>query len=196
MLARLSVRSLPAVLAFAAVLALALADPATAQEPRRKPGGDDKPGEGMWVTYDSSQDDIEIKGNKLVHLIHHMESDPNRPQNPNPISVKTERREGELSAAQLSELASLIDSAGFFKLNDQYGGAEGQRYYAYVIHVKQEKPVREKKVTYRSRPDAEVRPPAFARVEERLLAVAKEVAKAKTPEPGSDKPENNKPESK
>ena len=38
-----------------------------------------------------------------------MEFDPKQPQNPNPISVKTERREGLLSAAQLSELASFID---------------------------------------------------------------------------------------
>lgn len=134
-----------------------------------------EPESGTVVIYDSSEEDIAIRDRSLTYKLHQARFDPDRPQDPNPRGVETEIRQGELTADELKEFLTFVESSGFFELKDEYGGEPERRHYAYTIHVKQGDPQREKKVTYRARPDAEKRPEAFSKVESRLKELARAV---------------------
>lgn len=91
-----------------------------------------------------------------------------------PSATKTVRKEGKVSEQEAAELLGSIRESGFFNLKDSYGGRPQERNYPYLIVVWNKE--QEKRVVYYSRPDAEPRPAAFAKTEQKILEFAQQKA--------------------
>lgn len=85
-------------------------------------------------------------------------------------TVRTERT-ASVSEEEAAELLRFIKESGFHALQEECGAKLQERHYAYVIAVLDGDG--EKRVTYRSSPEAEPRPEAFARAETRILEFAR-----------------------
>jgi len=81
-----------------------------------------------------------------------------------PVTLDTERA---------AELAGVVRDSGFLALEDAYGAAEGARHYPYRITVHLADGTR-KEVLFRSDPEHETRPEAFATLEEFPLGLSGE----------------------
>lgn len=81
-------------------------------------------------------------------------------------TVRTEKT-ARVSEEETAELLRFIKASGFHALQEEYGAKAQERHYAYIIAVRDGDG--EKRVTYRSSPEAAPRPEAFARAETRIL---------------------------
>jgi len=90
-------------------------------------------------------------------------------------TVRTEKT-ARVSEQEAAELLRFIQESGFHALKEECGAGPQERNYAYVILVRDGNG--EKKVTYRSSPEAEPRPEAFARAESRILEFARKAVES------------------
>lgn len=125
------------------------------------------------ITCANSSESVEISDFSLRYR-HHSDAFDD-PRSDTPAKLTSIDQKAAVSPEAVKRLLALIESAGFFDLKGEYGGAANRRYYGHTITVKVG--AREKKVIYRSRPDAEPAPEGFAKVERRILDFAKEAVR-------------------
>lgn len=91
---------------------------------------------------------------------------------------RTVRKEktARVSEQEAAELLRFIKESGFHALKEEHGAKPQERHYAYIILVRDGDGA--KKVTYRSSPEAEPRPEAFARAESRILEFARKAVES------------------
>jgi hypothetical protein len=157
-------------LALGACLVLSLAALHAAEGSKKRAG---EPQGKVVIVYDSPTDKVTITDAKLEWVQTAYQWDPDHPEYQVPIGVHTEVTTAALCDGALRDLIGFAESAKFFDLDDEYGGRPGTRAYTYRISVRTPDHG-QKTVTYRSRPDVPPRPQSFARVEQRLLQVARE----------------------
>ncbi|MFH0893529.1 MAG: hypothetical protein V2A54_03745 [Bacteroidota bacterium] len=127
-----------------------------------------------YSTSETSYEDITIENGVLTYV--HLRKDFQCP--PNYIAQVPCWKESDqvtdkvkLTQNEIDELKSVVEQAGFMKLNSVIGGAKDmQRFYPYTIKIKMGGMERE--VTYQSFPNATPMPTAFEEVQKKLLAIA------------------------
>ncbi len=94
-------------------------------------------------------------------------------------TVKIEKST-QADPVDVMELLLFIRESGFDRLKEAYGGRAQERGYLYTLLVQDGG--RNKKIVYRSRPDAEARPKIFSQVENKIIEFAKKATEIKTGE--------------
>jgi hypothetical protein len=126
----------------------------------------------LYLMYDSSDDDIEIKNAHIKHVQTQYEFD-------NPVSaVPTRSRtveltDSELTQAEHEELVSFIRGSGFDSLAPAYGAPVDRRHYPYVLTIGFGDD--RKTVTYRSNPSYDGAPEPFRQIEDYVLGLSRRV---------------------
>ncbi|WP_417909770.1 hypothetical protein [Candidatus Electronema sp. PJ] len=91
-----------------------------------------------------------------------------------PSKTKTVKKTALVSEHEAAELLRFIRESGFFNLKAAYGGKPEERNYPTIILVWDKE--KKKQVAYYSRPDAESRPTAFAKTEQKIIEFAQHKA--------------------
>jgi hypothetical protein len=114
------------------------------------------------LDYSSPSLQVQLTGNYVVKR--HAKCTYSNPVSATPSHVSWEEETMHITDTQLEELMNMIKSNGFYALESSYGANQQERHYPYSLVVNVPG-LGEKKIVYRSRPDAPACPTPFRDIE-------------------------------